>query len=196
MQGAEEEAAGIDVATKGPAYPFVPKSNRFLEAGQFWAIALSNGRFACGRVLDVPREVDLHIPVNTRMFLAGLLDWSGTEPPSSDRIAGSHLVDQGFAHIKAILTTGGEILGSRPLVLDRIVLMRWRSHVAGGTVWTFEGARRLRPATDADRDLPVMGTWGYSVIRLLAEERFIGRAAAEWMTRMELGADRRSRRRS
>ena len=56
--------------------------------------------------------------------------------------------------------------------------MRWRSHVAGGTVWTYEGARRLRPATDADRDLPVMGTWGYSVIQLLAEERFVGPADA------------------
>ena len=179
-----------------PAYPFVPKSNRWLEAGQFWAIPLSNGRFACGRVLDVPRVNDLHVPVNSRMFLAGLVEWSGTEPPSGDRIAGSGLVEQGFAHIKAILTTGGEILGSRPLVLDRIVPMRWRSHVAGGTVWIFEGARRLRPATDADRDVPVMGTWGYSVINLLAEERFVGPASAEWMVRTELGAIRTSRRRS
>ena len=176
-----------------PTYPFVPKSNRWLEAGQFWAIPLSNGRFACGRVLDVPRVDDLHVPVNSRMFLAGLVDWSGTEPPSGDRIAGSGLVEQGFAHIKAILTTGGEILGSRPLVLDRIVPMRWRSHVAGGTVWTFEGAQRLRPATDADRDLPVMGTWGYSVIKLLAEERFVGPARAEWMVQTELAAHRQSR---
>ena len=182
------------MAPERPAYPFVPKSNRWLEAGQFWAIPLSNGRFACGRVLDVPREDDLHIPVNTRMFLAGLVDWSGSEPPSSDAIAASGLVDQGFAHIKAILTTGGEILGARPLMLDRIRPMRWRSHVAGGTVWTFEGAKRLRPATDADRDLPVIGTWGYSVIKLLAEERFVGPAAAEWMVRVEVGVNRRSRR--
>ena len=176
-----------------PAYPFVPKSNRWLEAGQFWAIPLTDGRFACGRVLDVPRVDDLHVPVNSRMFLAGLVDWSGTESPTRDTIAGSGLVDQGFAHIKAILTTGGEILGSRPLMLDRIVPMRWRSHVAGGTVWTFEGAQRLRPATDADRDLPVMGTWGYSVIKILAEERFVGPASAEWMVQMELAAHRQSR---
>ena len=179
-----------------PPYPFVPKSNRYLAAGQFWAIPLSNGRFACGRVLDVPRVDDLHVPVNTRMFLAGLLDWVGTEPPSGERLAESGVFDQGFAHIKAILTTGGEILGSRPLVLDRIVPMRWRSHVAGGTVWTFEGARRLRPATDADRDLPVMGTWGYSVIQLLAEERFVGPASARWFVQTELGAFRQSRRKS
>ena len=179
-----------------PAYPFVPKSNRWLEAGQFWAIPLSNGLFACGRVLDVPRVDDLHVPVNSRMFLAGLVDWSGTEPPIGDGIAGSGILDQGFAHIKAILSTGGEILGSRPLMLDRIVPMRWRSHVAGGTVWTFEGARRVRPVTDADRDLPVMGTWGYSVIRLLAEERFVGPASAQWMVQTELGDIRTSRRRS
>jgi hypothetical protein len=65
----------------------------------------------------------------------------------------------------------------------------------GGTVWTFEGAQRLRPATDADRDLPVMGTWGYSVIQLLAEERFVGPASANWMVEMELAAHRRSRHR-
>lgn len=35
-------------------YPFVPKSNRFLAAGQYWALPLSNGQFGCGRVMDVP----------------------------------------------------------------------------------------------------------------------------------------------
>ena len=50
----------------------------------------------------------------------------------------------------------------------------WRSHEAGGTVWVYEGARRVRPATAADHNLPVMSTWGYSVIRVLAEQRFVG----------------------
>ena len=80
----------------------------------------------------------------------------------------------GFAHIKAITTTGREVLGRRDLEADGIVPERWRSHVAGGTVWVYEGARRVRPATAADRDLPVMGTWGYSVIRVLAESRLAG----------------------
>src|SRR5262249_10570900 len=34
-----------------PTYPFVPRSTAYLRPGQFWAIPLSDGRFACGRVL-------------------------------------------------------------------------------------------------------------------------------------------------
>jgi hypothetical protein len=158
-----------------PAYPFVPKSNRWLEAGQFWAVPLSDGGFACGRVLDVPREPDLHVTVARTMFLAGLLDWVGDAPPMAASIEGASLLAQGFAHIKAITTTGGAILGWRDLDADGIVPERWRSHVAGGTVWIYEGARRLHPAAKDDRDLPLMGTWGYSVISVLAEARFIDR---------------------
>jgi Immunity protein 26 len=164
------------VAASEPRYPFVPKSNASLRAGQFWAVPLSDGRFACGRVLDVPRGGDLHVPANSRMLLAGLLDWVDQQPPTTESIAGAQLIDQGFAHIKAILTTGGEVLGWRDLAADEIVPHRWRSHVAGGTVWLYEGAHRLRPSTNDDRDLPVMGTWGYSVLWLLAEQRFVGDA--------------------
>ena len=157
-----------------PPYPFVPKSNANLWAGQFWAVPLSDGHFGCGRVLDVPPTGDLHVPANARMFLAGLLDWVGPQPPSTESIAGAVLIAQGFAHIKTILTTGGVILGWRDLEADGIVPQHWRSHVAGGTVWVYEGARRLRPATGGDRDLPVMSTWGYSVLQLLADQRLVG----------------------
>ena len=163
------------MAATGPDYPFVPKSNRWLEAGQFWAVPLSGGRFACGRVLDVPRQPDIHAPVSTKMFLAGLLDWVGGSPPTAGSIAGAELLAQGFAHIKVITTTGGEVLGHRMLEADGITPAVWRSHEGGGTVWLYAGARRLRPATAADRDLPVMGTWGYSVVSVLAENHFGGR---------------------
>ena len=66
------------MAAPAPGYPFVPKSNAYLRAGQFWAVPLSDGRFGCGRVLDVPKSGDLHVPANSRMFLAGLLDWVGS----------------------------------------------------------------------------------------------------------------------
>ena len=164
------------MAAPAPTYPFVPKSNAYLRAGQFWAVPLSDGRFACGRVLDVPLPGDPHVPANSRMFLAGLLDCVGPRPPTDESIGGARLIAQGFAHIKAILTTGGEILGWRDLAADGIVPERWRSHVAGGTVWAYEGARRLHPVHDDDRDLPLMGTWGYSVVRVLAERRFVGDA--------------------
>jgi Immunity protein 26 len=157
-----------------PAYPFVPKSTAYLEAGQFWAIPLTDGRFACGRVLAVPHEKDPNIMVGTRAFLAGLLDWVGDAPPDGDAIAGTRLVAQGFAHIKAIMTTGGVILGIRPLDLDHLVPSRWKSHEAGGTVWVYEGATRLHPISPDERSLPIISVWGYSVIRDLAERSFVG----------------------
>jgi len=139
-------------------------------------VPLPGGRFACGRVLDVPREPDLHVPVGTRIFLAGLLNWVGCVPPTEDAIAGAALVAHGFAHIKTITTTGGQVLGQRALEADGITPALWRSHEAGGVVWVYEGARRLRPASAADRDLPVMGMSGYSVISVLAEKQSGGRS--------------------
>jgi hypothetical protein len=154
-------------------YPFEPKSNAHLEAGQFWAIPLSNGRFACGRVLDVPREPDPAFPVSSRIFLAGLLDWSASEPPTGESIAGVRLLEQGFAHILAIRTTGRLVLGCRPLELDGLTPYHWLSaSVIGRDTWVYEGARRLRPADKADAGMPVLGVWGYGVIGRLAEFAF------------------------
>ena len=39
--------------TGQPTYPWVPKSTAHPEAGQFSAFPLSDGRFACDRVLTV-----------------------------------------------------------------------------------------------------------------------------------------------
>ncbi|HEX5015049.1 MAG TPA: Imm26 family immunity protein [Candidatus Limnocylindrales bacterium] len=158
-----------------PDYPFVPKSTAYLEPGQFWAIPLTDGRFACGRVLAVPREPDPYILVSNRAFLAGLTDWVGESPPDAEAIAGARLIAQGFAHIKAITTTGGEVLGIRPLELDGIVPARWKSHEGGGLVWVYEGATRLHPITPEERSLPILSVWGYSVIRDYAERTFVGR---------------------
>jgi hypothetical protein len=157
-----------------PSYPFVPKSTAYLEAGQFWAIPLSDGRFACGRVLAVPREPDPHILVGNRAFLAGLHDWVSDRVPDAEAIAGVGYVAQGFCHIKAITTTGGEVLGLRDPAADPLELRTWRSHISGGTVWIYQGATRLRPATPADAGLPVIAVWGYSVIRDYAERQFVG----------------------
>jgi hypothetical protein len=150
-------------------YPFEPKSNAYLEAGQYWAVPLSNGRFACGRVLAVPREPDPFYAVNSRMFLAGLLRWVGDQPPDSDSIARARLLSQGFAHVLTIRENGGSVLGRRSLESDGLVPDHWRSHEGGGTVWVYEGSRRLRPATADDSSLPLISTWGFKVISRIAE---------------------------
>ena len=41
-----------------PEYPFEPKSNAHLLPGQFWGVPLSDGRWACGRVLAVKTQSD------------------------------------------------------------------------------------------------------------------------------------------
>lgn len=152
-----------------PAYPFVPKSTASLRPGQLWAVPLRDGRFACGRVLEVhdPRQ-DPRIPSSDRIFLAGLLDWSGDTEPTAETIAGAGLVAQGNAHIKAITTTGGAIVGIRPLELDGLRPILWLSAQV-----VYEGWSPVRPASDEDLEsLPVMGTWGFRFIRALADKRF------------------------
>lgn len=98
-----------------PAYPFRPKSNRWLQAGQFWSVPLANGRFACGRVMAASADFG-----ERSAFVAGLLDWSGDVPPNTAEIAGCGVLDQGGAHIATIHATGGFILGCRALDLDEL----------------------------------------------------------------------------
>ena len=105
---------------KSITYPFEPTSITYLRAGQFWAVPLSDGRFGCGHVLHVPGPSDpeLSLYLNTRIFLAGLMDWSGDEPPTAQAVAGCKLLEQGRAHVAAIMDAGSKILGQRDLELD------------------------------------------------------------------------------
>ena len=89
-------------------YPFEPKSTTHLEPGQFWAIPLSNGYYACGVVLAKLSESG---KIESRSFLAALIDWSGKDKPSSEDIKNKEILKKGAAHIKTIQLTGGEIIG-------------------------------------------------------------------------------------
>jgi hypothetical protein len=53
--------------------------------------------------------------------VVGLMDWVGTDAPTSDRIAGRSLLEQAKSRFEAISNTGGEVLGLRPLDLDGLV---------------------------------------------------------------------------
>jgi hypothetical protein len=168
---------------KAITYPFEPKSITYLRAGQFWAVPLSDGRFGCGRVLHVPSSSDPEpsLYLNTRTFLAGLMDWSGDGPPTAGAIAGCNLLDQGRVHVAAITDTGSKILGQRELELDGLSGLLEVSHRGGGTVWLYEGGRCLRAATGQERQsLPVMSVWGRQVIALLAERHLVRREPPPW----------------
>lgn len=165
--------------TKAITYPFEPKSIALLRTGQFWAVPLSDGRFGCGRVLCVPSPSDPQpsLYLNTRIFLAGLMDWSGDEPPTARAIAGCKLLEQGRVHVAAVTDTGSKILGQRDLELDGLSGLLQVTHRGGGTAWLYEGGKRLRAATGEERQtLPVMSVWGRRVIVLLAERHLRRRA--------------------
>jgi len=157
-----------------PKYPFEPKSNAYLRPGQFWGIPLSNGRWACGRVLGIKTESDGYFPGNSRTFLAALMDWEGAQEPTAEVIAGRGLLAQGWAHVLTIQKNGARVLGERSLDLDGICGLREVTHRGGGTVMLYEGMTPLRPATrDEAATLPVFGTWGFKFIAELAEHRFV-----------------------
>src|SRR6476469_9439644 len=93
-------------------YPFVPKSTAVLRPGQYWAVPLPDGRFACGRVVQVGCST---IPTPSRAFFGGLHHWIGAAVPSAEDIAGRPIVAWGVMHIRAIANLGGEVLGERDL---------------------------------------------------------------------------------
>jgi hypothetical protein len=106
-----------DSAISTREYPFVPKSNQRLRPGQYWAIPLQDGRFACGRVMAVPA-----FGAQDRVgFVAGLLDWIGSQPPTGEAIAGKPVLAQAKTRFEAIAKTGGSVLGVRALDLDGLV---------------------------------------------------------------------------
>jgi hypothetical protein len=127
-------------------------------------------------VLQLALGQDEYVPNTSRVFLAGLLDWSGDEEPTGEAIAGAALLEQGKVHVKTVAATGGAILGHRPLEHDELRPSVWVTHRGGGTVHLYEGLSRLRPATDDERrSMPVMAAWGYTFIQALANPRLADR---------------------
>jgi immunity protein 26 of polymorphic toxin system len=99
----------------GIEYPFTPRSTSHLQQGQFWAVPLEGGGYGCGFVLA--RRLNQG-KTDTCLFLAGLLGWFGESPPTFENIKNATVLEKGFAHIKAISETGGEIIGAGYEVLD------------------------------------------------------------------------------
>ncbi|MFJ7953907.1 Imm26 family immunity protein [Lysinibacillus sp. NPDC096418] len=156
-------------------YPFKPKSNKKLIPGQFWAIPLHNGMFACGRVIQVTGE---YSAPPTRTFLAGLMDWIESVPPTSEAIAGSKTLIQGVAHINCIYETGlgCMITGYRPLELDSIEPNYFRSQTSYQPEYCklMKGLEEIRPITKEEWEkCETLGIWGMDYIRVLAESKLL-----------------------
>ncbi len=149
-------------------YPFIPKSNAKLEVGEFWAIKLSNGKYACGIVLDLPNKNE-----SKKEFFAGLLDWKGDNKPNSIVLEHSSLkiLRQGEAHIKTFLDKEEAILGKIDIDKANLILpfeLNCGSYSIHSRV--LQGYSIIRKATNKDYEiLSNRSTWGYNVINILAE---------------------------
>jgi len=160
------------VAVIQDSYPFAPKSRTYLEAGQYWSIALSSGRYAAGVVVAVPDAGQApDLPTGLKNFVAGVLDWSGDSEPVDEDLAGAELLNWGGAHVKMITLDDGLILGRVDRQLNQISML---SHRMGGTVWCYSNGVRTGPASqEQKRELPIMGVWGFRFARVLAESHFV-----------------------
>lgn len=154
-------------------YPFMPRSTSSLVPGQFWAIPLRDGSFGCGRVIETQAQGGIGSRV---IFLAAVLDWHSTVPPTLDSIAGAKCLDQGKLHLKAITEEGGCILGHRPLELDDIEPWEFRGAVFHANCDVLKGLQPVRAQQPSDERLPVLCGWGSGVPVVIAEARFLKRA--------------------
>jgi hypothetical protein len=164
--------------TKKPiTYPFRPKSTSVLVAGQFWAIPLPDGRFACGRVLQLNGST---IPTKSRAFFGGVQDWIGDNPPTHNSIAGAPILDFGVMHIRAITELGGEVLGIRDLQADCIQLPTLLSAMGGTGAMILLGSDALREAhRDEWGKLPVLGYWGWDFAQSIAVTQLLPRPVSQ-----------------
>lgn len=135
--------------------------------GDYWAIRLDCGRFACGRVLQVEGD---ELPTKTQAFFGGLHDWLGDRPPTVSDVQASPLVEFGVMHVQAIRETGEAILGNVPLSQAEDEIPELMDSEGGPAARILKGARFLRKAKKAEwGKMPVLSNWGYNVIRLHAE---------------------------
>jgi hypothetical protein len=147
------------------SYPFTPRSNAYLNAGDLWNIDLSNGAHAAG-VVVAPTTLDFG-PAGSKSFIAGLLDWTGLTAPTPATCAGAGLLDWGSAHIKTITHEGGQILGRVDPAFRKI-----RKFGTGerrlNDVYT-NGVRDTAAGPEDRTELPVASTWGFTVVNRIAE---------------------------
>ncbi len=150
-------------------YPFVPKTNSKLRPGHFWPIQLSDGKFGCGIVLSVPAEKG---PNKTKIFYAGLLNWTGDSKPTSASLSLTHLkiLDSGVAGIMTILTQGEAIEGHIDLLPNNLEIdVTVSSQHYSTNSMALKGFEIVRKATGEDyATLKLNSTWGCEVIVLMA----------------------------
>jgi hypothetical protein len=146
-------------------FPFIPTKASEIQNGDFYYIPLSNGHFACGRLLLIEKKSGR----KTKSILVGLHDWSGKNHPTQEDIHKCNIIEQGVMHISSIGHVGGKVIGHKPLGEDN--LKPWLQFEAGYLIDGFEYVRKL-PVEDYKK-YSRRSTYGLNVIKLLAEKHFV-----------------------
>ncbi len=85
------------------------------------------------------------------------------------------MLEQGEVHIKTIKENNGIVLGHRALRIDGIEPLLWVEPWGNGAWKIFKGYEFVRNCTPHEgRSLPGLGSWGYGVIKIAAEQHFGG----------------------
>lgn len=93
-------------------FPFVPRSNAYLERGDYWAIPTRRGGwYGCAAVLWPGRNSGSRVT-----FGIGLLDWCGPQVPMPDDLDGARVLEFGFAHVKTVADSGRHLVGTARVV--------------------------------------------------------------------------------
>ena len=82
--------------------PMSPRSTASLEVGDLIAVPLPSGRWGCLQVTDLKRTG----AGARKAFIAGLLPWVGTDPPTSQMVGGLAAREQALTRIE-LFTQGG-----------------------------------------------------------------------------------------
>jgi hypothetical protein len=146
-------------------YPITPTKVSQIKEGEYFYIPLSDGRFACGRILVIEK-------INgrkTKLLLVGLHDWSGKKHPTQEDIHGCPIIEQGVMHINSISHVGGEIVGFKPLSEDGLrPLLQFE---AGYLLDGFENLGSI--PKDEYEKYSRRATYGLNSIRLKANRHFV-----------------------
>lgn len=101
------------------------------------------------------------------------MDWSGNREPTTDDLEGVGIIEHGQAHIRCIRSLNAEILGCRPLEADGLEVPLTLNQSGGANCYVRRGFELLRLASNREKEeLPVLSTWGYNVIQILADKHF------------------------
>jgi len=158
-------------------FPFIPKTIAELERGHCWSIALLDGRYACGIVLEVDITDPLMLEPMPKAFLAGLLDWVGDGPPDQETLdqveTTPQLLKHGFAGLLAVTEGGGQVGGYWDLTERPIEVPETVTHRQGGPPWVVSGSERVRVASRTEAvELPTMKTLGLTSLESFANDRW------------------------